>query len=57
MVWRGLDTAAVTRFSQQVQQSPDHLTVGGFTQQELESAVRVKGGRRATPPGATPGTV
>jgi hypothetical protein len=31
--------------------------VGGFTPEELESAVRTKGGARATPPGATPGTV
>ncbi len=31
--------------------------VGGFTAEELESAVRNKGGRAATPPGATPGTV
>lgn len=31
--------------------------VGGFTGEELESAVKVKGGRRATPPGATPGTI
>src|SRR5262249_18810347 len=33
--------------------------VGGFTAEELESTVKVKGGRRgqATPPGATPGTV
>jgi len=38
VVWRGLDTAAVTRFSQQVQQSPDHLTVGGFTQGVLGGA-------------------
>jgi hypothetical protein len=35
----------------------DGEVVGGFTQEELESAVKVKGGRRATPPGATPGTV
>jgi hypothetical protein len=36
----------------------DGQVVGGFTQEELESAVKVKGGRRgATPPGATPGTV
>jgi hypothetical protein len=36
----------------------DGETVGGFSQAELESAVKVKGGRRgATPPGATPGTV
>lgn len=34
-------------------------TVGGFTQGELESAVRIKGRRwgKSTPPGATPGTV
>jgi Family of unknown function (DUF6159) len=31
--------------------------VGGFTAEELESAVKVKGGGRASPPGATPGTV
>lgn len=31
--------------------------VGGFTVEELESAVKVKGGRRGTPPTATPGTV
>lgn len=37
----------------------DGETVGGFTQDELESAVKVKGRRwgKATPPGATPGTV
>jgi len=37
----------------------DGEVVGGFTQEDLESAVRVKGrGRgKATPPGATPGTV
>ena len=38
VVWRGLDTAAVTRLSQQVQQSPDHLTVNGFTQGVLGGA-------------------
>lgn len=31
--------------------------VGGFTSEELESAVRVKGGGRNSPPTATPGTV
>ncbi len=31
--------------------------VGGFTTEELESAVKVKGGRRGSPPTATPGTV
>jgi hypothetical protein len=37
----------------------DGETVGGFTREELESAVRVKGRRwgKSTPPGATPGTV
>lgn len=37
----------------------DGQVVGGFTQEDLESAVRVKGrGRgKSTPPGATPGTV
>jgi len=34
----------------------DGEVVGGFTQADLESAVRVKGARGATP-GATPGTV
>ena len=38
VVWRGLDSAAVTRFSQQVDQSPDHLTVNGFTQGVLDGA-------------------
>jgi hypothetical protein len=35
----------------------DGEAVGGFTVEELESAVRRKRGRHATPPGATPGTV
>lgn len=37
----------------------DGETVGGFTSEELESAVKVKGrrGGMASPPGATPGTV
>jgi Family of unknown function (DUF6159) len=37
----------------------DGETVGGFTQDELESAVKPKGRRwgKASPPGATPGTV
>jgi hypothetical protein len=35
----------------------DGKTVGGFTSEELESAVRVKKGRRNAPPTATPGTV
>jgi hypothetical protein len=34
----------------------DGETVGGFTREELESAVKAKGGRNA-PPTATPGTV
>ncbi len=35
----------------------DGETVGGFTQEELESAVRMKKGGRNAPPTATPGTV
>ncbi len=35
----------------------DGQAVGGFTQEELESAVRVKKGGRNAPPTATPGTV
>jgi hypothetical protein len=36
----------------------DGETVGGFTAEELESAVKTKGRRgKATPPGATPGTI
>lgn len=35
----------------------DGQTVGGFTREELESAVKVKGSRRGSPPTATPGTV
>ncbi len=36
----------------------DGQVVGGFTQEDLESAVKVKGGgRTSSPPGATPGTV
>jgi len=36
----------------------DGEAVGGFTPEELESAVKAKGrGRAASPPGATPGTV
>jgi hypothetical protein len=36
----------------------DGETVGPFTQEDLESAVRTKGrGRAASPPGATPGTI
>jgi len=37
----------------------DGEVVGGFSQEDLESAVKVKGrGRgKATPPGATPGVV
>jgi Family of unknown function (DUF6159) len=37
----------------------DGEAVGGFTQEELESAVKTKGRRwgKSTPPGATPGTI
>ncbi len=37
----------------------DGEVVGGFTQEDLESAVKTKGGRgrSASPPGATPGTI
>jgi Family of unknown function (DUF6159) len=35
----------------------DSETVGGFTAEELESAVKPRRGRRHTPPTATPGTV
>ncbi len=35
LVWRGLTTAAVTRYSQQVQLSPDQVTADGFGQQAL----------------------
>jgi hypothetical protein len=35
----------------------DGETVGGFTREELESAVKVKKGKRNAPPTATPGTV
>lgn len=37
----------------------DGEAVGGFTQEDLESAVKTKGrrGRSASPPGATPGTI
>jgi Family of unknown function (DUF6159) len=35
----------------------DGEAVGGFTPEELESAVKAKKGGRATPPTATPGTV
>jgi len=38
VVWRGLDTPAVTRFSQQVKQNPNHQTVNGFTQNVLGGA-------------------
>jgi hypothetical protein len=35
----------------------DGEVVGGFTQADLESAVKPKKGAKATPPGATPGTI
>jgi peptide/nickel transport system substrate-binding protein len=38
VVWRGLDAAAVTRFSQQVRQNPDHQTLNGFTETVLGGA-------------------
>ncbi len=38
VVWRGLDTPAVTRFSQQVSQNPNHETINGFTQNVLGGA-------------------
>jgi peptide/nickel transport system substrate-binding protein len=38
VVWRGLDAPAVTRFSQQIDQSPNGETVNGFTQNVLGGA-------------------
>ena len=38
VVWRGLDTAAVTRFSQQVRLNPDHQTTNGFKESVLNGA-------------------
>ena len=38
VAWRGLDSAAVTRFNQQVRQNPDHLTISGFTESVLSGA-------------------
>ena len=38
VVWRGLDAPAVTRFSQQVDQNPNHETINGFTQNVLGGA-------------------
>ena len=38
VVWRGLDTAAVTRLNQQVRLSSDHVTVSGFTERLLGGA-------------------
>ena len=35
VVWRGLDAAAVTRLSQQVEQSPDKQTVSGYAETVL----------------------
>lgn len=35
----------------------DGQVVGGFSQEDLESAVKPKRGAKATPPGATPGTI
>jgi peptide/nickel transport system substrate-binding protein len=39
-VWRGLNAAAITRFTQQVSQSPDQQTADGFVKQDL-TGVRV----------------
>jgi peptide/nickel transport system substrate-binding protein len=38
VVWRGLDAPAITRFSQQVSQNPNHETVNGFTQNVVGGA-------------------
>jgi peptide/nickel transport system substrate-binding protein len=38
VVWRGLDTPAVTRYSQQIVQNSNHETVNGFTQNVLGGA-------------------
>jgi peptide/nickel transport system substrate-binding protein len=38
VVWRGLDTAAVTRLNQQVRLNPDHVTTSGFTEGVLGGA-------------------
>ena len=38
VVWRGLDTAAVTRFSQQVRLNLDHQTTNGFKESVLNGA-------------------
>jgi peptide/nickel transport system substrate-binding protein len=38
VVWRGLNDAAVTRFTQQAAQSPDHDTVSGFSEDVLKGA-------------------
>jgi Family of unknown function (DUF6159) len=35
----------------------DGQVLGGFTQEDLESAVRTKGGAKASPPSASPGTI
>ena len=38
VVWRGLDAPAVTRFTQQVSQDPNHETINGFTQSVVGGA-------------------
>jgi peptide/nickel transport system substrate-binding protein len=38
VVWRGLDTPAVIRLSQQIGQNPNHQTANGFTQNVLGGA-------------------
>lgn len=35
VVWRGLNNAAITRFTAQVQQSPDAVTANGYAQRDL----------------------
>lgn len=35
VVWRGLNTPAITRLTQQVQQSPDQVSANGYAQQVL----------------------
>jgi peptide/nickel transport system substrate-binding protein len=40
VVWRGLNAAAITRFTQQVSQSPEQQTADGFVMQDL-TGVRV----------------
>ena len=39
VVWRGLNTAAVTRLSQQVGASPERTTTSGFSERILGGTV------------------